>query len=206
MTKFHHIIAFLIVAGLNLIHVHANGQQQPSTLKDRDGNTYAIRLFPDNKIWMTENLHINIPGSYCYEGKAENCNRYGRLYTWTSAIEGCKAFGKGWHLPTNEEWQQMARAFGGAHDDSKDSGRTAYKALMYGGNAGFNALFGGSRDGNGDYRRVEAHGFYWTATETDTATAMFYNFGKNGQMLYLQEDGEKQRAVSVRCITDGTKK
>jgi uncharacterized protein (TIGR02145 family) len=205
MTKFDYIITFLIVAGLNLTH-DLDGQQRPSTLKDRDGNTYTTKLFPDNNIWMTENLKISIPGSYCYEDKIENCNQYGRLYSWTSAIEGCKALGEGWRLPTNQEWQQMARSFGGVGDDSKDSGRTAYHALMQKGNAQFNAVLGGSRDSNGDYRRLEAHGFYWTATETDTATAWFYNFGRGGQMLNRHEEGEKQRANSVRCIKDVGKK
>ena len=96
----------------------------------------------------------------------------------------------------------MASSFGGVRDDSKDSGRTAYSAWMDGGNAQFNALFGGSRDPDSVYRRLEAHGFYWTATETSAATAWFYNFGKNGRMLNRHEDGEKQRAASVRCIRD----
>lgn len=203
MSNCHHIVTtFLIAAGLNLVNDHVNGQQQPGTLKDRDGNTYTIKAFPDDKIWMTENLKINIPGSYCYESNADNCNHYGRLYTWKSAAEGCKALGEGWRLPTNEEWRQMARPFGGALEDSKDSGRAAFNALIYGGNAGFNAVFGGTRDANGDYRRLGAHGFYWTATETDTATASFYNLGKNGRMLNRIGDGEKQRAISVRCVKD----
>jgi uncharacterized protein (TIGR02145 family) len=82
-----------------------------------------------------------------------------------------------------------------------DSGRAAFSALRYGGIAGFNALFGGSRDPDSVYRRLEAHGFYWTATGIDAATAWFYNFGKNGQMLNRHE-GEKQRAASVRCVKD----
>jgi uncharacterized protein (TIGR02145 family) len=110
--------------------------------------------------------------------------------------------GGGWRLPTNEEWQQMASSFGGVRDDSKDSGRTAYSALVNGGKSQFNALFGGSRDPDSVYRRLEAHGFYWTATETSIETAWFYNFGKNGKMLNRHEDGDKQRAASVRCIRD----
>lgn len=202
MIDFHKsLTTSIITIGLTLIHDPVNAQQQPGTVKDKDGNIYTIKTFPGSKIWMTENLKINIPGSYCYDGKTENCDRYGRLYTWTSAIEGCIALGKGWRLPTNEEWQQMASSFGGVRDDSKDSGRTAYSALMDGGRSQFNALFGGSRDPDSAYRRLEAHGFYWTATETSTQTAWFYNFGKNGKMLNRHE-GEKDRAASVRCIKD----
>ena len=103
MRDFHNLIAFLVAVGFTLIHDLVNAQQQPGTVKDKDGNIYTIRSFPGNKIWITDNLKINIPGSYCYEGKKENCDRYGRLYTWTSAIEGCTAVGEGWRLPTNEE-------------------------------------------------------------------------------------------------------
>ena len=28
------------------------------------------------------------------------------------------------------------------------------------------------------YARLEAHGFYWTASETEPGSACFYNFGK----------------------------
>jgi uncharacterized protein (TIGR02145 family) len=202
MRDFHNLIAFFIAVGFTLIHRPISAQQQPGTIRDKDGNIYTIKSFPDNKIWITENLKINIPGSYCYEGKTENCDRYGRLYTWTSARQGCKALGEGWSLPTNEKWQHMASSFGGVRDDSKDSGRAAYNALMDGGKSQFNALFGGSRDPDSVYRRLEAHGFYWTATETGATTACFYNFGKNGKMLNRHEDGEKQRAASVRCVKD----
>lgn len=185
------------------INYAANGQTQTDTLRDRDGNIYTIKVMPDNKKWTTDNLKINIPGSYCYEDAEQKCNQYGRLYTWNAANEGCKLLGEGWRLPTDEEWQQMARGFGGANGDSKDSGRTAYQALLSGGNAAFNALLGGGREpGNGRYARLEAHGFYWTATEDDTTLARYYNFGRGSQKLFRQTEGEKDRAFSVRCIKD----
>ena len=177
--------------------------QSVSTVKDREGNVYAIKLFPDNKLWMTQNLNINIPGSYCYDNAEQNCKRYGRLYTWQSAQEACLALGDGWRLPTNEDWQTMARFFGGVGDDSKDSGRTAFKAFLIGGPSGFNTQFGGGRSADGkEYARIEAHGFYWTATTTDTTTAWLYNLGKNGKMVNRHNDTEKKRAFSVRCIHD----
>ncbi|HMG66219.1 MAG TPA: FISUMP domain-containing protein, partial [Chitinophagaceae bacterium] len=93
----------------------ASGQQQSSALKDKDGNSYTTKILPGNKKWLTDNLKINIPGSYCYENVAQNCDRYGRLYTWKSAQEGCKLLGKGWRLPTNEEWRKMAGLYGGIY-------------------------------------------------------------------------------------------
>jgi uncharacterized protein (TIGR02145 family) len=76
-----------------------------------------------------------------------------------------------------------------------------FAALFSGGGSGFNALLGGMRRA-GEYSRVEAHGFYWTASDNDSATAPFYNFGKNGGALHRQPQGDKEMAISVRCVRD----
>jgi len=94
----------------------------------------------------------------------------------------------------------MANHYGGVREDSDDSGKAAYKALLIGGSSGFNALLGGGRSDVGEYRRLEAHGFYWTASENDPASAWFYNFGKGGLSLNRHIDGEKKWAFSVRCV------
>ena len=154
----------------------------------------------DGRTWLTQNLNINIPGSYCYIDSSENCPKYGRLYTWESAKKGCEMLGKGWRLPTNEEWEQMAKHYGGIRTDTGQDGKEAYKRLIEGGDSEFNILFGGTRDPSGGYRRVEAHGFFWTATEYDSTHAWFYNLGKGGQFVNRHNDGEKPQALSVRCI------
>ncbi len=94
----------------------------------------------------------------------------------------------------------MARHYGGLLDDSADAKGT-YRALMAGGTAGFNAVLGGSRI-SGRYERLDAHGLYWAATENGSATAAFYNFGKGGQALSRHAQGQKQMAVSVRCLKE----
>ncbi|MEX1238169.1 MAG: FISUMP domain-containing protein [Cyclobacteriaceae bacterium] len=172
-----------------------NGQ-----LKDQDGNMYTLHVMRDSRQWLTQNLNLNIPGSYCYSDSAENCLKYGRLYTWESARKGCETLGKYWRLPTNDEWEQMTQHYGGIRTDTGQDGKEAYKRLIQGGDSEFNILFGGTRDPSGGYRRSEAHGFFWTATESNSANAWFYNFGKGGQFVNRLNDGEKSRAISVRCI------
>ena len=95
----------------------------------------------------------------------------------------------------------MASHYGGVHKDSLNTGKAAYKALLRGGESEFDALLGGGYY-SGHYTRLEAHGFYWTATEHDAAMAWFYNFGKGSQNLFRQPEGEKSRAFLVRCIRD----
>ena len=173
---------------------------QDSLLVDRDGNKYPVKRMLDNNLWMTNNLKLNIPDSYCYENIKDNCEQYGRLYTWESAQKGCALLGEGWRLPTTDEWRQLATRYGGSPVDSSENRKKAYKALLYGGGSGFNALLGGGREADGKYARLDAHGFYWTATEKDSNTAGFANFGKGSQSLYHQTDGEKPGAFAVRCV------
>ena len=163
--------------------------------------TRSARRMADGKQWMTENLNLHTDQSYCYENADANCQRYGRLYSWAAAQQACRSLGDGWRLPTNDDWKEMANHYGGLREDTADLGRAAYTALLSGGSAGFNAVLGGGRtDKSGEYLRGDAHGFYWTATESGADTAWFYNFGKGGQSLGRHRDGEKQRAFAVRCI------
>jgi uncharacterized protein (TIGR02145 family) len=103
----------------------------------------------DGKQWLTRNLDVNIMHSYCYEDKESNCARYGRLYTWQSAAQACQSLGDGWQLPTDDEWRELAKHYGGVSADSEDKGKAAYKALLSGGGSGFDAVLGGGRSEDG---------------------------------------------------------
>jgi uncharacterized protein (TIGR02145 family) len=156
----------------------------------------------DGKFWMTKNLDRKINDSYCYDDKEANCKKYGRLYTWQAANEGCKTMEAGWRLPGNEEWQQMAKHYGGIKGEADDDGKAAFAKLIDGGETKFNILLSGGRDLDGAYRRIEAHGFYWTSTATSDSTAWLYNFGNNLKIINHHNDMEKGRAGSVRCVKD----
>lgn len=163
----------------------------------------AFKLMPDGKRWLTENLDIDVPASSCYGNDRRACHRYGRLYTWTAAQVACQIVGGDWRLPTENEWRLLAKRYGGVYGESTDSGKTAFRALIAGGNSGFNALLGGGGDAEGhEYSRLEAHGFYWTASESGSMGATFMNFGRGSEGLYRQPNGEKQRRFSVRCVQD----
>ena len=163
--------------------------------------TIASTRMRDGKEWTTENLNLVTPDSYCYDNTERNCRRYGRLYTWAAAQGACRSLGDGWRLPTNDEWRTMATHYGGLREESADIGKAAFAALISGGGSGFNAVLGGGRSPDGaEYARADAHGFYWTASESGSGTAWFYNFGKGQQSLGRHREGEKARAFSVRCI------
>jgi uncharacterized protein (TIGR02145 family) len=188
------IFALIVACGsVGAALAHRSAQDPNSSI--------ASRRMADGRQWTTDNLSVRIDQSYCYGDAEANCRRYGRLYTWASARRGCQSLGDGWRLPTDDEWRQLAKHYGGVYEDTDHNGTGAYTALLIGGSSGFNALLGGNRDSNnGQYARLEAHGFYWTASETDRTSALFYNFGKGRQALYRQREGNKQMAVSARCV------
>lgn len=178
-----------------------------SIIADIEGNRYTFKKMPDDNYWMTANLNLNIAGSYCYNNDSANCKEYGRLYIWEAAVKGCQLLGEEWRLPTENEWRELARHYGGVRQDSEDNGADAFKALLINGISGFNAVLGGSRNLDSSFARLEGHGLYWSGTEGEVNRIIFYNFGKGSQILNRHPDGEKERAFSVRCIksNDGLK-
>ena len=197
----------ILLIGVAVVSVTLLGQTPTASLDRRaaqptsSGTTYSSKRMADGKQWTTQNLNVNTAQSYCYDDAERNCRQYGRLYTWESARLGCQSLGNGWRLPTDDEWRQMAKHYGGLLEDSPDGAKATYRALMVGGTSGFNAVFGGSRI-SGRYERLEAHGLYWASSDNGSATASFYNFGKGGQALSRHAQGQKQMAVSVRCIKE----
>jgi uncharacterized protein (TIGR02145 family) len=191
-----------VALSLAFVSLGTSWQRSSALVHKASGTVYSSKRMADGKQWMTQNLDVNMMPSYCYDDAEPNCRRYGRLYTWESAHQACQSLGDTWRLPTDDEWRQLAKHYGGVSEDSDERGKAAYKALLWGGNSGFNALLAGGRSDDGQYARLEAHGFYWTSSEIDPATGWFYNFARGGQALHRQSGGEKQRAFSVRCVRE----
>ncbi|HEV8369802.1 MAG TPA: FISUMP domain-containing protein [Pyrinomonadaceae bacterium] len=201
-TTLLRVCVLTIALSLAFESTNASLERFSAQVQHASGTPSSAKRMADGKLWTKDNLNVKAVASYCYQDAETNCHLYGRLYTWESARRVCQSLGDGWRLPTDDEWRQMAKHYGGVSEDSDDRGKAAYKALLAGGSAGFNALLGGGRSADGKYARLEAHGFYWTATESDDGYASFYNFGKGGQALHRQSGGEKQEAFSVRCVRE----
>jgi len=157
---------------------------------------------PDGKRWTIANLNAEIPASYCYNDDPANCGRYGRLYTWEAAQKVCGTLGPAWRLPSMEDWKKLAQIYGGLFEDGPDNGKVAYRELLAGGRSGLEMLLGGGREDH-EYARLEAHGFYWSASEESPTNARYLNFGKGSRAVYDQHGGKKTDAHSVRCVADG---
>ena len=217
MRRFFFVLIFLLISGalvsVPLLAQTPSAQRQaaeaqspessdrPAAQPKASPTTYSFKRMADGKQWTTQNLNVNTAQSYCYKDLEPNCRRYGRLYTWEAARNGCQSLGDGWRLPTDDEWREMAKHYGGLLESSAEGAKAAYRALVTGGTSGFDAMLGGSR-ADGRYDRLDAHGFYWTASDTASTSAAFYNFGRGGEGLSRHTQGLKQMAASVRCIKE----
>jgi uncharacterized protein (TIGR02145 family) len=139
------------------------------------------------QIWMAENLSIDVPGSYLFNGKAEYEKKYGRLYTYEAALKACPA---GWRLPSDADWDELTNALGGEE--------IAANALRTGGSSGFNAPLAGYANGS-SFWFLEAYGGYWSADSYDNGHA-WYRFFTNKDGSLTKTYFNKKYGFSVRCI------
>ncbi|MEA3448731.1 MAG: PEGA domain-containing protein, partial [Bacteroidota bacterium] len=156
----------------------------------RDGKTYeTVKI--GNQTWMAENLNYKTSsGSWCYDDKSSNCDKYGRLYDWETAKKICP---DGWHLPSKSEFETLLDNFEGEKD--------AYSALIPSGSSGFSALFGGWRHDGGDFSGIGRHGGFWSSSHVGGGNAWrLYIYG-NTERTYMYYNN-RSLGFSVRCLQD----
>lgn len=196
-----------------------NSPAKTTTFKDpRDGKTYkSVKI--GNQTWMAQNLDFHGEDGFlglCYGDKPKekisnpgNCKKYGRLYDWKEAMKACP---KGWHLPSDKEWQTLVDFVGGEEVASKklssqcgwgNCGPTKLdeRGRTIEGNCtnefGFSALPGGS-GAWGNFNSVGDRGFWWSSREYNATNACYRN-----AYSYGEKEGDKEGLLSVRCIEGG---
>jgi uncharacterized protein (TIGR02145 family) len=164
----------------------------------RDSKIYKTVKMPNGKVWFAENLNYAAEGSKCYDNKEENCQEYGRLYDWATAMKACP---KGWHLPSKEEWETLDFV------NFETAGKKLKSASGWNNNGngkdiyGFSALPGGLGDSSGDFGLVGYRGYWWSSVEYYSSLAycryMYYDL-EYAHWHY----GGKSDLYSVRCTQD----
>ena len=167
-----------------------------SMTDSRDGQTYRI-VNIGKQTWMAENLNYKIEGSYCYLGKNEYCDKYGRFYDRGPALIACPS---GWHLPTTTEWFTLNSYIGGESGKklkSKNGWDKNVKALD---SYGFSALPAG-------YAVSDLKGYTCEGEQS-----RFWNYDENSIFSYFEIDSsvdatvwqmksdEHTYAYSIRCL------
>lgn len=207
----------------------------PEELKDtRDGKVYKTVRIGD-QVWMAENLNYATPQSFCYDDRFTLCKANGRLYTWLGAMNIPDKFKSeryssklkknhqgicpaGWHVPTNAEWQSLAKAVEAVQDTCNEADVCTWKnvgkalkaasgwetedgdATPNGENtSGFAAIPSGSRDMISNYEGLGTAARFWSAEEGIGNTYDAYHWTLTEDMLYF-DAGYKNEGGSVRCV------
>jgi uncharacterized protein (TIGR02145 family) len=149
-----------------------------------------------NQTWMAENLNLETPNSWCYEGNSANCEKYGRLYTWDAAKGACP---DGWHLPIRQEWNELVSFAGKDNADMKlKAGSPDWDGED---EFGFSALPGGVRSADGGFDGLGWYGGWWAATEGGASLAYGWHMG-TGNAYVVENFNSKGYGLSVRCLQD----
>jgi uncharacterized protein (TIGR02145 family) len=168
-----------------------------ATLNDsRDGKKYKIVKI-GQQIWMAENLNYIASGSKCYENQESNCQQYGRLYNWNTAMKACP---KGWHLPNDKEWKSLVY-----FASDKIAGKKLKAKNGWNGNGngtddyGFSALPGGVGRSDGSFVNVGDSGGWWSSSEDDSDRTYFRGVHYSNEKLGYGSSG-KDYLRSIRCL------
>jgi uncharacterized protein (TIGR02145 family) len=191
----------LIIVSL-LTGIAGFSQTKGSFKDERDGKIYkTVKI--DKQIWMAENLNFNMDsGSVCYNDSMVYCKKYGYLYYWSAAKKACP---KGWHLPKDEDWNQLTKFLGGdsiAGNKIKESGTTHWdnQGKEATNSSGFTAIASGIKM-HEDYKLIGEETFFWSATPVTETTVwvrvLSYYFAE-----MTRQEIFNGFALSVRCVKD----
>lgn len=219
---------------VNFMSTGLNPKITYGTMRDSRDDKVYMTVKIGRQIWMAENLNyadsIKTPSlkgrSWCYENKTENCELFGRLYTWASAIDSVALANDaddpqtcdykeicslptviqgicpdGWHLPTYEEWETLFTAVGGENKAGEvlRSGR-GWSSNGDGTDAyGFSALPAGNRNSNGYFYSAGDYANFWSASESSSFNAYSMLLLYNYETAYMLGIN-KDYGVSVRCL------
>ena len=197
---------------------------KPEVMKVQNKTIYTIHV--GDQVWMAKNLDVDVPGSFCYAAKPENCQKYGRLYTWSAAMQLPKEFSEksardsvrrvhrgacpvGWHIPSIYDFERL-NSYIKDIDESVPVG-TNLKARdvwpetensMPGENGfGFNALPSGILPTYSSFTGKDSVTGFWSTAEKDSVSAFYWSLRYDNDDIVRDSSG-KEAAFPVRCVMD----
>jgi uncharacterized protein (TIGR02145 family) len=197
-----------------------SGATQAVTVTDIDGNVYkTVKI--GSQVWMAENLKTtryrngdpipnvadNTEWQNLTTGAYSTYNlNYGRLFNWYAVSDGRHISPAGWHIPTDEEWEQL-RVFLGdfevAGGKMKEPGTSHWNSPNTGATneSGFTALAGGERDDHGFFNGFGIYGNWWSSTGILPNSSWVW-FLRNNHTSLSRGELYNTFGFSVRCLKD----
>ena len=143
--------------------------------------------------------------SQIYDGSGDevsNLADFGRLYNWWAVEDERGLCPFGWHVPSEEDWDQLSLTFGGNLESGAALKASPNDSPAWTGTneSGFSALPGGKRDdGLGHYSHGTTHAHFWSATPSGSlygwSRLLYTNFGNISESSEPHNEG-----LSVRCL------
>ena len=143
----------------------------------------TITARPSGDGWSTTNDDTNLQYMNGPKSGSEAYSSHG-YYSYGAAQKVCP---KGWTLPTQTQYDNIAAFIGG--DNS--TGSTSIRNVPY------NFIAGGRFD-SGSWNFVGSSGLYWSATQSSSTNGYLLYF--NSSRLYTS-DSSKNGGRSVRCVS-----
>jgi uncharacterized protein (TIGR02145 family) len=179
----------------------------------RDGQAYNTIIIRDHK-WMTENMNYAEEGSEYYLNDSITYHKYGRLYSWTAALEACP---DGWNLAGDSQWKDLEKTLGMSQEEANKSGGyrgttegnklkesgTAHWLISSGNTneSGLSVLPGGEgRNGFHDFSDAGTKAWFWTVTSTGRTSCAYARELSAGDTRIARIEVPKENGLSVRCI------
>jgi uncharacterized protein (TIGR02145 family) len=177
---------------------------------DRFRNGDLIPHIESKEEW--EEAGENGQPAWCYfNNNPEYRKKYGKLYNWFAVNDSRGLAPKGWHIPSNEEWNILQDFLGDDEGYKMKSvegweEREDKDGKIQNGNgdnsSGFNVLPGGNRSDSGSFLNIRDYALFWSATDLDYTSAwtrFLFDFSGN---LYRFNGRNKSVGASVRCLRD----
>lgn len=189
-----------------------------------------IARYPIVKIggqtWMAENLDVStyqngdpIPevqdqgewenltkGACCfYENDPANEENYGKLYNWYAVNDPRGLAPKGWHVPSDEEWEKLASNLVNVELSSSslietDTQHKESANNMVTNKSVFTSHLGGFRNEHGTFSTIGSFGRWWSATPRNTDA--YYRFLESNSTVIQRSQFNMSVGFSIRCVKD----
>jgi uncharacterized protein (TIGR02145 family) len=178
-----------------------------------EGQIYnTVQIF--NQCWLAENLNYEAGLSWCYDNDLTNCEIYGRLYSWETALNVCP---DGWLLPSDNDWSILE----GVADKVYPVGDPEWENLGWRGidagsnlksidgwndtinntdRFGFGALPGGRSGTSNTFYHLGSASYWWTANEHHQMYDALRRHLADGYDQSSRHGTSKSLGMSVRCI------
>ncbi|MDR2582806.1 MAG: hypothetical protein LBC75_04925 [Fibromonadaceae bacterium] len=141
-------------------------------------------------VWMRENLNFYAEGSKCYNDDTANCDKYGRLYDWETAMTVCPS---GWHLLSVKDWDNIVSnidiesgLLSGIIDEEYSNDGKVWRGL------------GGHGFSDGSFSDIGTSGYWWTSSENNVNAYFQHLYYLSGKTDRNSDD--KNNLLSVRCV------